>query len=58
MVKSRINMAIHTLARWFAVLTFVVAGIGCAGAPARNALPLELNNEAGIPRCPRSPLLG
>jgi predicted patatin/cPLA2 family phospholipase len=47
-------MAIHTLARWFAVLTFVVAGIGCAGAPARTVLPLELTNEAGIPGVPEA----
>jgi predicted acylesterase/phospholipase RssA len=33
-------------------------GVGCAGLPARNPLPLELTNEAGVPGVPEARFWG
>ena len=49
-MKSRIIVTIRIFASWLVLLAFAVAGAGCAGKEfARNPLPPELINEAGIP---------
>jgi predicted acylesterase/phospholipase RssA len=58
MIKSKIIVTIRTLASWFAVFTFVAIGVGCAGLPERNPLPLELTNQAGVPGIPEARFWG
>jgi len=48
----------RTLASWLVVLTFVATGVGCAGLPARNSLPLDLTNRAVIPGIPEARFWG
>ena len=58
MCKSKIIGTIRTLASWLLVFIFVTIGVGCAGLPARNPLPLELTNEAGVPGVPEARFWG